>query len=58
MIIFDLLIGWKFTRFLFDSIHLKEKKYTVSQKHEYTLLHTYVLNAFLTANRSLQQNIL
>ena len=26
--------------------------YTDSQKHESTLLHTYVLNEFLTANRS------
>ena len=26
--------------------------YNASQKHESTLLHTYVLNEFLTANRS------
>ena len=31
--------------------------YTASQKHESTLLHTYVLNEFLTADRSVQQNI-
>ena len=28
------------------------KKYTASQKHESTLLHTYVLKTFLTADRS------
>ena len=31
--------------------------YNASQKHESTLLHTYVLNEFLTADRSVQQNI-
>ena len=35
--------------FWFTSIN---PKYTASQKHESTLLHTYVLNEFLTANRS------
>ena len=29
-----------------------EGTYTDSQKHESTLLHTYVLNGFLTADRS------
>ena len=31
--------------------------YTASQKHESTLLHTYVLNEFLTADCSCKQNI-
>ena len=30
----------------------KIEMYTDSQKHESTLLHTYALNKFLTANRS------
>ena len=30
---------------------LNVDNYTASQKHESTLLHTYVLNEFLTANR-------
>ena len=31
---------------------LDDPIYTASQKHESTLLHTYVLNEFLTADRS------
>ena len=31
--------------------------YTDSQKHESTLLHTYVLNEFLTADRSCTRKI-
>ena len=31
--------------------------YTDSQKYESTLHHTYVLNEFLTADNSVQQNI-
>ena len=30
--------------------------YTASQKHESNLLHTYVLNEFLTADRSCKTN--
>ena len=37
---------------------LSGKLYTASQKHESTLLHTYVLNVFLTADRSCTTNIL
>ena len=31
--------------------------YNAQQKHESTLLHTYVLNEFLTADHSVEQNI-
>ena len=34
-----------------------ECTYTASQKHESNLLHTYVLNQFMTADRSFKQRI-
>ena len=38
-------------KFLQSRIYF-EIKYTASQKHESTLLHTYVMNEFLIADRS------
>ena len=48
--------GVESLRLVFEKIHFETCKkiviYTDSQKHESTLLHTYVLNEFLTADHS------
>ena len=47
------LVSIKTIKELFASIecHHMAETYTASQKHESSLLHTYVLNEFLTADR-------
>ena len=50
-----LALGDKLTRL--KTIRASRQIYTASQKHESTLLYTYVLNEFLTADRSCTKKI-